>query len=176
MFRILRILIIATVALVLTTPVWGGETSDVQQVRELLYKDIDGHFKGDPEQVLSCYAPGFVGYQASGEGPELWEVGMVGLDALREAKEANVVEIPATWAKHPEWSHDREVLHVHLKDNHAIAWTQQLAVMPDSTARETIVFKWQDVWMVAKIKDEWKITNAIWRVKVEQTVWKWNPE
>ena len=53
MFRILRILIITTVALVLIAPVWAGESEDVQQIRELLYKDIDGHFKGDVEQVLS---------------------------------------------------------------------------------------------------------------------------
>jgi len=177
MYRVLRILIIATVALVLTAPAWAGESEEVQQVRERLYKEWEGWEKGDPEQIVSGYAPGFVGYFAGGgRGPEFWTVGRVGLDSLRTQYAANAVERAATWAKHPNWSHGDEVLHVHVKDDHAIALTQQWVAMPDSTNRQTIINEYQSVWMLKKIKEEWKITNWISSVSSKQTVWKWQPE
>ena len=178
MFRILRILIIAVVALALTTPAWAGESEEVQQVRNVINKEWEGWYKtGDPEQIVSGYAPGFVGYSAAGgRGPEFWTVGIVGLDSLRSQYAAGAVDSPGDLAKHPDWSHGDEVLHVHIKDSHAIALTQQWFAMPDSTNRQTIINEHQSVWMLKKIKEEWKITNWIGMISSKQTVWKWQPE
>ena len=27
---------------------------EIQQVRDLIYKEIEGHIKGDPDQIMSC--------------------------------------------------------------------------------------------------------------------------
>jgi len=178
MYRILRILIIAAIALFLTAPAWAGESEEVQQVRNVIHKEWEAWYKtGDPEQIVSCYAPGFVRYSAAGgRGPEFWTVGTVGLDSLRTQYAARAVNSLATWAKHPNWRHGDEVLHVHIKDNHAIALTQQWFAMPDSTARQTVINEHQSVWMLKKIKEEWKITSGIGMVTQRQTVWKWQPE
>ena len=86
-------IVVACVALGTTT--WAEESEDVQQVRNLLNTEFDGHGKGDPDQIVSCYSPGIVFYWASrGRGPASWSVGLAGLDELRSNK-AGAVDILA---------------------------------------------------------------------------------
>ena len=172
----LRILIIAAVTFVLSASSWAGESEDVRQVRDLLYKEQQSFIKGDSEQLISCYAPGIVGYRAWGNEPELWAVGVVGLDSLRTQYAASAVEWADILAKHPEWEYGNEVLHIHVKNDRAIALTKHWASMPDTTARETIDGQHQSVWMLAKNDGEWKITSFIGGVTFKQTIWKMPPE
>lgn len=169
-----RIPIIAAITLCLLTSVWAGE-SEEGQIRALLCKEVDSWFKGDPDQIISCYAPNFVGYAAKYGGTEAWEVSVGSLDSLRQLVSASV-QLAANFAKHPNWSHSREILHVHIKDDHAVALLHQEAVIPDTTARETTTDVWEDVFMLTKIKGEWKITSAIWRTSGDQKVWRGMPE
>ena len=53
-------IVVACVALGTTT--WAEESEDVQQVRDLLNTEFDGHGKGDPDQIVSCYSPDIVFY------------------------------------------------------------------------------------------------------------------
>lgn len=175
MSRILRILIIAVVGLVLTTPTWAGESEEVQQIRNVFYDIWEGWYVGNPEQIDRHFAEDFVGISAPFNEPQLWTIGLVGLESIKEA-DKRAVEQAKTWAEHPNWSHGEEVLHVHIKDDRAVAFNQQWSVKPDSTKRETIVIKAQEVVLLAKIKGEWKITTSLWSTKVDQTVWKWDPE
>ena len=138
-------------------------------------RGIESWFRGDPEQIISCYAPDFVGYAANYGGTEVWDVAVGSLDSLRQPVSVSI-QFAATWSRHPEWSRSKEVLHVHTKDDHAIALVHQEAVRPDTTARETTVDTWEDVFMLAKIKGEWKITNVIWRTSGDQMVRRWLPE
>ena len=176
MLRTPRILIIAAVAFALSESSWAGESEDVGQVRDLLYTEMGGFLKGDPDQIISCYASGFVGYGAWGNEPELWTVGIVGLDSLRTQYAASAVEWAANFAKHPEWKYGNEVLHIDVKNDRAIALTKHWAAMPDTTARETIVGQHQSVWMLAKNDGEWKITSFIGGITFDQKIWKMPPE
>jgi hypothetical protein len=165
-----RFLSIAVVTLVLTAPAWAGESEDAQKVRALLYKEQDSVMEGDQERLLSCYAPDFVGYLAGGEGPELWQVGIVGLDSLRSLYAAKTTDNPSWLKRHPEVRYLNEVLHISIKDDRAIALTQHWSSLPDTTARETLNGMHQSVWMLAKVKGEWKIRAFVkccgWRVSV----------
>ena len=175
MSRILRILIIAVVALVLTAPAWPFDTAEVQQVRELLYKEKEGWYKGDPDLLISCYAEGFVSYGAN-QDPELWSIDVVGLDTLRAKFNAVAKENAELWVNHPKWSRGHEVLHIQVKGDHAIATTQHWEAKPDSTARETIFMEGRVIRLLVKEDGEWKIISNIGGINARQKVWKWNPE
>ena len=115
----------------------------------------------------ACFAPGFVGYNGNFNGPEYWQVSVVGLDSLRTVH-ARAVEHVAGFARHPEWSHSEEVLHIHVKDNHAILCAQHRVEKPDPANRETISNEWREVSMLARIRGEWKITAGIcWAVAID---------
>jgi len=178
MSRTLRILLIAVVALVLTAPAWGDKAEDIEQVRKILQKEQDSWRKGDREQLMSCFAPGFVGYQAWGGRFNLINVSHIGLDSLRANYVSQVPEggYGATLAKHPERTVRFEVIHIDVKDNHAIGLTKHFGIVPDTTARETIIGEFESLWMLAKIEGEWKITSFIGQISSEQTVWKQGPE
>ena len=64
MSRKLFILVIALFCFIVSVSVWADEAEDVQQIRELLYKEQEGTFKGERDKIMSCYALGFVGYRA----------------------------------------------------------------------------------------------------------------
>jgi len=153
----------------------GGESNEVKQVRELLYKEQEGHIKGDVKQILSCYAPGFVGYNANYEGPELWQVGPVGLDALRKVLSQST-KVLAKMSEHPEWEFGNEVLHIDAKDGRAIALTQHYGAIPDLEAQEVVAYQFKSSWMLAKNRGAWKITSFIAFVEGQQNVWRLPPE
>ena len=153
----------------------GGESNDVKQIRALLYKEQEGHIKGDVKQILSCYAPGFVGYRANTAGPELWQVGQVGLDALRKMVSQSTKAFERA-SEHPEWEFGNEVLHIDVKDGRAIALTQHYARISDPEAREVVFSQFKSTWMLAKNRGAWKITNFIGFVEGGQKVWKLLPE
>jgi hypothetical protein len=68
------------------------------------------------------------------------------------------------------------VIHVDVKDNHAIAVSRHWGTRRDSTAQETIFNESRSVWMLAKIEGEWKITSALGAVTSDQKVRKWGPK
>ncbi|MBI2503244.1 MAG: hypothetical protein HYW07_08420 [Candidatus Latescibacteria bacterium] len=125
---------VAGITLALFTATWAAESSDVQQVRGLLYKEQQSYIKGDVEQLVSCYAPDFVGH-GWGPDPAIWRVDVVSLDSLRAQYGGSAQKAAAWWARHPEWDGSGEVLHVHVKADRAIALTKHWGSVPDSTAR-----------------------------------------
>lgn len=172
-----RILIIAAVSLALLAPAWGDKGEDIEQVRKILQKEQDGWRKGDQEMVLSCFAPDFVGYAGWWGRLDLISVTHVGLDSLR----ANYVstkrlEQEVTNFSRPGSVHPFEVLHIDVKGDHAIGLTNHVSVVPDKEERETIINKFRSVWMLKKIKGEWKITSFISGVYGEQNVYEQGPE
>ena len=176
MSRIIRNLIIAAVALVLSAPAWAGESEDIQQIRSLFKKVWADGTNGDPTSAIAFCAPDVVYYVAFGGGPELWSVAIVGQESFRKLADSETQKEACNWAKHPAWSHGEEVLHVNIKDARAIVLTQKWGGQPDSTAREDIRTKYQEVVMLAKMNGEWKITNGIVGVNYEQKVIKWDPK
>lgn len=176
MSRILRVFIIAAFGLVLSGSAWAGEAEvrskgkEVEQVRDHIYKETAGHIKGDPDQIMSCYAPGAAIFWANGRGPETWTVAVAG-DSLRTQYAGPKRDNPSPPSNEPQ--NGREVIHVDVKDNHAIAVSRHWSTRRDSTARETIFNEFRSVWMLAKIEGEWKITNAIGAVTADQEIRKW---
>lgn len=171
----MHIPVITAIILALFTSAWAGESADVQQVRALLYKEQQSYIKGDVDQLVSCYAPDFVGH-GGGPDPAIWQVGIIGLDSLRTQYGGSAKKAAAWWARHPEWDGGSEVLHVHVKGDRAIALTKHWGSVPDSTARETIFNTHQTVWLLAKRNGEWKITAFIGGITTDQKVWKMLPE
>ncbi len=149
---------------------------DVQQIRDLLYRENEGHHKGDQEQIYSCYAPGFVGYSANGYDPEVWVIWIAGLEELRSKYAQNVKESSDKYAEHPDWARGTEVHHVNVYNDHAIALTFHWDWKPDPKTRENITNSHRTVWMLAKIRGEWKITSFIGQITTEQRIWKLGPE
>ena len=88
---------------------WAGESEDVPKIRDVFYKEVEAWRKGDPEQIMAGYAPGFVGYSAFGRGPEDWFVWIVGLDSLRTQYAARSIADAAQWAEHPDRTQGAEV-------------------------------------------------------------------
>jgi hypothetical protein len=181
MAHILRVFIITAFGLVLCGTAWAAEAEvrskgkEIEQVRDLIYKEIAGHIKGDPDQIMSCYAdaPGTAIFLANGRGPETWTVAVAG-DSLRTQYAGPKRDNPSPPSNEPQ--NGREVIHVDVKDNHAIAVSRHWGTRRDSTAQETIFNESRSVWMLAKIEGEWKITSALSAVTSDQKVRKWGPK
>lgn len=167
--------VVVTILLASITATWAAESKDVQQVQDLLYKEQDSYMKGDVNQLVSCYAPDFVAH-GWGPDPEIWGVGIIGLDSLRAQYGAGATRSAAWLARHPEVASGNEVVHVHVKGDRAIALTKHWSSIPDSTARETIFQKHQTVWLLARRDGAWKITSFIGGITSQQEVWKMAPE
>ena len=172
--RQLRCFVVALALISLTGVSSSATEEEGQKVKALLYKEIDAWFKGDPKEILSCYAPEFVGYQAKFASPEAWDVVVTNRDSMQYVGQS--VELAAKFKAHSDWQHKREMLHVSVSNDRALALVRQEATIPDSTARETIENTWEDVFMLAKTDGEWKITNAIWRTAGNQRVQRWLPD
>ena len=86
-----RVLVCALFILALFPATWAAESEDVKQVRDRLNREFDGHAAGDPDQIMSNYAPSFVGYWANGRSVDNWTVAIVGLDSLRSGYAAAAV-------------------------------------------------------------------------------------
>jgi len=170
------VIIFAVICLaVLTYPVLGEE-EDVAQVRNLLHKEMNSCMKGDVEQILSCYDDDvFVGYWAMTENPQNWAVWINTPEELKNYAESHRGR-PERTAKHPDWQRMREVRHINVKGNHAVAVTNHLTIMNDEKNRETITNEHQSVWLLAKNKGSWKITNFIGGVTRSQNIRKSAPE
>ena len=125
---------------------------------------------------MSCYAPGFVGYETVSEDPEDWIIWIVGLDSLRTQYAESFRDVPAWLAKHPDVTIFSEVRHINVQGNQAIAVTKHFSITPDSTARETIQNEHRSVWTLSKLKGEWKITSWIAGVTRRQKVTKMGPQ
>lgn len=167
--------VVVAILIASITATRAAESKDVQQVRELLYKEQESYIKGDVDQLVSCFAPDFVAH-GGGPDPEIWRVMIVGLDSLKAQYGGGATRAAAWLARHPELESGNEVLHVHVKGDRAIALTKHWSSVPDSTARQTIFQKHQTVWMLAKREGAWKITSFIGGITASQEVWKMPPE
>ena len=150
--------------------------NDIQQIRKLILREIDGFFVGDAEQVYSCYGEGFIGYRAMPGRSEGWKVGIIGLDGLRAEYARNVSQYPSWWSNHPDCTHEAEVTHVHIKGNQGLAVARQFFVLPDEKARHTLFNSWASIYMITKRRGTWKITGWIGGIESEQRVQKMEPE
>ena len=180
-------ILIALICLAMSFVVWaqGGlnvserieAEDDYNKVTALIYRQIDGYQNGDPEKLYSCFdADSFVGYSARGsQDPDDWTVGSIGLEGIQNyvngAKNAK-----ATMDKHPGWSGVSEVRHVHIKGDHGLAVAKFWITMPDKKARETLHWTHETVFLVTKIKGEWKITGWIGTITRSQEFRRWFPE
>ena len=172
--RQLRCFVVALALISLAGESSSATEEEAQKVKAVLYKEIDAWFKGDPKEILSCYAPDFVGYQAKFASPEAWDVVVTSRDSMQYVGQS--VEFAAKFKAHSDWHHKREMLHVSVSNDRALALVRQEATIPDSTARETIENTWEDVFMLAKTDGVGKITNAIWRTAGNQRVQRWLPD
>ena len=172
MLRALRSLAGVLITLAVTAPALADEATDVQQIHNLFTTIWAAQDKGDPRPALAGFAPDAVFYYAAGQRPELWGVAGTGTE-LTGMIEADTRNSADTWARHPDWSHGAEVLHVNVKSDHAIVLTQKWQSQPDSVAREDVVTTYQEVAMLAKIGGAWKITAGIETIDYAQQVIKW---
>ena len=172
--RQLRCFVVALTLISLAGVSSSATDEEGQQVKAVLYKEIDAWFKGEPKEILSCYAPDFVGYHAKSASPEAWDVVVTNRDSMQYVGQS--VELAAKFKAHSDWQRKREMLHVSVSNDRALALVRQEVTFPDSTTRETIQNTWEDVFMLAKTDGEWKITNAIWRTTDNQRVKRWLPD
>ena len=176
MSRKIFIIVIVTLCLVVSATAWTQETSDEKAVREVIEKELKGALEGKPEQVRSCYADGFVGYSAIRSGipmnryhlrdntytvdPEDWTIGITKPEELDEYAEG-FKPGAAERRKKLGITHDNEVASIKVKDDCALGVTRHWGSWKENKTNDTIDWEMRTVWMLKKIKGEWKITNYI---------------
>ena len=155
-----------------------AQKEDAQQIRDLFQKVWDDEIRGDPSSAIAACAPDLVAYSAFLGGPEFWTVEIVGLDGVlkHNTPEEKLREWHAKWAKPDADRRGEEMVHVDVKDNRAIALTQKWKMQSDSKAREDILTQFQEVVLLAKIDETWKMTHSIVGINYEQQINRWGPE
>lgn len=130
-------------------------------VRKVIYREIQGFFKGSPQQVLSCYdADNFVGYTVASDDPKEWRIAGVGREFI-ETYASNAVNMPKNMADKQILRHAAEVQHVEITGDHAIAISRQWYVLPDGDEGETRNAQFESVFMLHKKNGEWKINGFL---------------
>ena len=159
--------------LVLVPGAWAAD-DDAQQIRQLFQTHWSGWYEADLEQILSTVTEDLVTYDARGGRPAYtWGVGHVGRGSFRDRIADQIVRGKAAWEEHEaQWDRGDEVIHIHIKADHALAVTYQWVSQPDEATNETVVNEWQSVWMLAKEKGVWKITGWVGQVMGDQTVYQ----
>ena len=169
---------------ILVIAVGGTATAQVspdeQAVREVLSRELRGALTGNVEDIKSAYSPDYVGYMALTDSisvsqmivygntfvtnPEDWTIFVSTPQELNEYAE-NFRGVPERHAeyfkKYPGSSHSNEIRSVKVRGNHAIAVSRHWTTIPNPTKQQKLRWEMRTVWMLDKIRGEWKISRAI---------------
>ncbi|GAH36233.1 unnamed protein product [marine sediment metagenome] len=183
MSRKLFILIFVLSCLALSASVFADEKAEnkknVELVREVVTREIESGPEGDAEKYISCYhGPSFVQYRIyTTKDPKnpnnLW-ITSAGPDAVRASAE-NLKKQKSRLDEHPELYYYYEVQHVHVMGDNAIAVPTFWQIMPDQEKRERFFHTHQTLYMLTKIKGEWKITSKISHMTSSDEIVKMRP-
>ena len=147
-------------------------SKDIEAVRMVVMREIEGCLKGNVEQINSCYdADNFIGYFLGGNpDPKTWTIGLVGRDELKTYVDYNKGN-PEKFKKNADIYQTAEVQHVNVKGNNALAVAKQNWVTPDKNKGKTTTDEWESVWFLKKnTKGEWKITGWLSMATSKQVV------
>jgi len=137
------------------------DSKDIEAVRMVVLREIEGCLKGDTEQVFSCYdADNFIGYSLMGNpDPKTWTIDAVGRDYIRKYAD-RMKTFPERIKKNPGITHVAEIQHVQVRGNNALAVARQHWVTPDKEKGKTTTDEFESVFLLKKnAKGEWKITG-----------------
>jgi hypothetical protein len=138
-------------------------SKDIEGVRMVILREIEGFLKADPEQVFSCYdADNFIGYDLNGNpDPKTWVIAGFGREDIRKyADQAKT--IPEFLKKYPGITQNAEIQHVQVKGNNAIAVARQIWVTPDKGKGETNTHEYESAFLLKKnAQGIWKITGFL---------------
>jgi len=142
---------------------------DYEAVSNVIYREINGWFKNDPEQIFSVFdADNFMGISAFGTNdPKEWTVsasGRADVRAYADRAKDSYKNLPE------EFQHKAEVQHVHIKGNHALAVARQWSQRPDEEKDRTTNTQFETVWMLRKTGGQWKVIGLIGGVTYKQEV------
>lgn len=132
---------------------------DIEAVRMVILREIEGFFNGNPAQVMSCYdADNFVGYGLRGNpDPKTWIINAVGREDLQKYADSAKTKMAD---KYPGITHEAEVKHVHVKGSNALAVSCQHMVIPDKAKNSTATVDFESVFLLKKnAGGVWKITG-----------------
>lgn len=151
-------------------------SKDIEAVRMVVMREIEGCLKGNAEQIFSCYdIDSFVGYDMKGsQDAKTWTVDTVGREELQKYVDYNK-GFPAKLSKNPGITMTAEIQHVHVKGNNALAVAKQHWLTPDKEKGKTTTEDWESVFLLKKnAKGEWKITGWLggttWKREVTDLV------
>ena len=152
-------------------------SKDIEAVRMVVMREIEGVLKGNTEQINSCYdADNFVGYYVDPD-PKKWIIGIVGRDDLQK----NYIVYHKGYAeklkKNPGILHSAEIQHVNIKGNNALAVSKHCTITPDIKKGNTTSTDIESVWLLKRNeKGEWKITGWLSGVTWKSVVSDLAPE
>jgi len=158
-----------------TLPAEEPNADAAREIRRVIYDVWEGWANGVPEQIDQHFSDDFVGVNANGREPTRWTVAVVGIKQIKELDE-NAINRAEKWRNNPSWQQAQEVLHIDVKNNHAIVVNEQWISQPDSSKQMTKEVMWQEVVLFRQINKQWKITNGFWGTEGEEKVWHWDPE
>ena len=189
MSRCIGILTIC-ICITFSTAAFGDEGTDVEAIKKLIYRYEDGVFSGDAQKIISCFAPDCVSYSPFPDSlalfmtrgdhhvvfdPESWNVWGVGMDAVREHAKS-MSYYPAYLQKHPDYLHTTKVSHVSVNDERGLAVSRHIRRWPIEETRDNVYSEFCSVWLLAKIRGEWKVTGLIAHISGGQLVTKMRPQ
>jgi len=177
------------VCIMVSVTAFCDEGADIEQVKKVLYRYEEGFFSGDAKKVLSCFAPEIVSYAPLPDSasllmlrgdhhyitdPEDWYIWGVGMESAKQHAES-CKYYPEYLKKHPDYKHTTKVSHVSVKNGRAIAVTRHLRSWTVQETRDNVTSEFRTVWMLSKIRGEWKVTGLIAHVSAGQLVTKMRP-
>ena len=175
-----RVLLIMVTAICLTVAffVWAQDISnipervknakDYEAVSNVIYREIEGWFKNDPEQVFSVFdADNFVGIWTDGTDPKEWTVyweGRADVRAYADKAKNAFQDVPEGFY------HNAEIQHVHIKGNHALAVARHWDNKPEEEKNRTVDVESHAVWILRKSGGQWKVISTIGPVASETKI------
>lgn len=170
---------IAIISLLLVSAVCFAQmTPEENRVKAVLEKELKGALEGNVEQVKSCYAEGFMGVMAWSPGitlnrlhssgtnyypdPEDWII--VISNAAELDKYAEAFRGAPERIKKMKVERGNGVVSVKVKDDCALAVTRHWGSWLETKTNENVNVEMRSVWMLKKIKGEWKIASFVGHV------------
>jgi len=164
------------------------EAGDIRQVRNVITRYEDGVFTGDAQKIISCFAPDFVAYSTVTDSlsmytfrgdspyfdPDFWYVTGIGPEFIRKHAE-RFTTYPEKLRNNPDYRHVTTISHVSVNGDRALAVTSHKRMWRDLDARETVTREHRTVWMLSRIRGEWKVTSYISPITWYQSVMKMSP-
>ena len=171
MSRKLITLFIAIFCFTMSANVLADEAAEIQKVKDVINEEEEAYWAGDVEKLKSLYAPDIVlvrpniqvGYDSDYNeviDPVHYEIMGYGSDWIESYVEGCRTR-PDYLKKNPDFLHMVIIESVKVKDDVAVAAVKLVRWWTHETPRQGTRHIMRNVWILKKVKGEWKLSYCI---------------